>query len=464
MSSPRTKLAMGLLGLEDSDLREPEVPDSEMMKTKRENLRADLADMKAQVTDKRLVEFLIHSGEGAAGQSAPMLHLLEEERAKNAGIVQRDRDRVEAFRQAMRQDIVTLVKEEMRKKELDQARLDQSEKFDEKIQILTESRNRVRVSREEKRAKRMAAKASILAAAEAANARLREEMEEGIRAKLATVDARKAEIRKQKQAEAEAYREKLDSVKARIGEMDAEGEAEAYRMLESMMRKMEIVEEKREAKIRNWVQKSIERREAFHKRIQAKSDLLDAEEDSRGAEADDERKKVKLKAKRRAENRQDIRDLLKERMEKEDAKIASTVERAKGMLASKIRTKTEEYEAKFGAVDRKEVKARLLEEAVGAHSGKRGQLAALVRYNVQRNRRRTAFELGIKIGVIRTTNDRINALRDVEKVRAEKQKLLRRNWIEKSNLVRQLDKMRRSNNDFARIVKELGIDEATVNA
>ena len=151
-------------------------------------------------------------------------------------------------------------------------------------------------------------------------------------------------------------------------------------------------------------------------------------------------------------------------MEKEDAKIASTVERAKGMLASKIRTKTEEYEAKFGAVDRKEVKARLLEEAVGAHSGKRGQLAALVRYNVQRNRRRTAFELGIKIGVIRTTNDRINALRDVEKVRAEKQKLLRRNWIEKSNLVRQLDKMRRSNNDFARIVKELGIDEATVNA
>jgi hypothetical protein len=118
----------------------------------------------------------------------------------------------------------------------------------------------------------------------------------------------------------------------------------------------------------------------------------------------------------------------------------------------------DEFESKNKS-DRSQVKREKLAERMNKLSMRRNSMGKLVRYNVQRQERIAQLEAKRRISIIRETNARVEQLKNVENVRREKQKLLRRNWIEKDNIMRVISKLKRVNNDanFSSLIKEVGL-------
>lgn len=456
LSSPKEEVALNLLGLNAAILAESTSEDSEI-REKKKFLRREVERVASEISDKQLTDYALLSGEPSTSNSQ-LAKLVEVERAKNEAILARDRERVTKIKASMRKDVARMAREELEKKRLHELGLERELKFSEKMHALEQARHKASVQREINLKRKAEAKQGILKALLQQKDEMKILMEEQMQEKLLKVQRVKESIRLVKKREADAFNAKLDSVRARIDARYELDRIESQQILDELMVNYDRIKQQRLERMQSWIEIGKARREKYVRRLEARTELLGRDSDSRESLIRDLEAKRILRMQKVASNRDERRKELQLTMEKVDQNIERTVERGESNLARKINSRKEKFEMRFLQRDRAQIKRDRGESRIKETQQRNSRYRILLNFNVGRIQRRSNYMLRTRIAHMKRTNDRITALKNVEKVRVAKQKILRENWIEKDLLLRKIDKLKSVGSDgLDKIMHELGV-------
>ena len=450
LSSPRTLLAMSLLGLSDDPQSfihqsEPRLT-SHFIEKKREILKTQLEALRNTITEKDLQKYSTVMG-NVFTENLHAPEFIGIEKTRTLGIVQRDRQRVRAFKEQMKSEIKAAVELEILKKKESQDKELREKSFADKLDALQQSRDAGRLKRQQERDRKYQAKQVSLKAAEREAEELRQNLSSRISQNLERVDAKKKSIKEKLRIKAIEYNHKLLEVKTRlecIERAESEQADEFYWRVQNRLKKSALV---RANLLESWRARGITRGQILERRINAESEILSRKQKRRpSVESLEIIKEQENRNSRIAENKKKIRNEIGERMKRARERTERIISNARRMRQEFADERRDEFESKSKS-DRSQVKREKLAERMNKLSMRRNSMGKLVRYNVQRQERIAQLEAKRRISIIRETNARVEQLKNVENVRREKQKLLRRNWIEKDNIMRVISKLKRVNND-----------------
>lgn len=461
-SSPRTALAMSLLGLSDDPqnlihLSDPSLTSHYVIK-KREILKTQLETLRNTLTDKDLQKYSSVMGNFFT-ENLHAAEFIDIEKTRTLSIVQRDRQRVRDFKEQMKNEIKAAVEREILNKKESQDKELREKSFADKLDALQKSRDAGRLKRQQERTSKYQAKQAALKAAESEAEEFRKNLASKISQNLERVDAKNKSIKAKFKIKALEYNHKLREVKTRlecIKKAESEQADELYWRVQSRFKKSALVKANL---LESWRSRGKTRGRILESRIHAESETANRKRGRRASiESLEMIKEQENRNSRIAENKKKIKDELGERMKRSSERTERIISNARRMRNELTDKRRIEFNSKNKS-DRSRLIREKLAERTNKSSMRRNSIGKLVRYNIQRQERIAQLEAKRRISIIRETNARVELLKDVEKVREAKQKLLRRNWIEKDNIMRVISKLKRVNNDanFSSLLKEVGL-------
>ena len=468
IQTPRTGLAMALLGVVEADFSaEPPASNNPLLTEKHSRLKAEFTRLRQSLTDKDISGFVVfqqasgtRSEEGKLPRGSDGIErLLAQEKARVANIVKRDQARVAQFKEQMKENVRQMVRGEMQRKQLDKDRKAQALKFTDKMNILKASRAKLAQEHELNGLKKREAKAQLMRQMEEKAQLVKTELLESIKSKLAAVARKRDAYRESKKLEALEYCKRLDGVHAHVRAMDLRATREAEGLVQHQQTREEEIKQRRQLLIAAWVRRAREHGERFAKRIEAKAALYAKDFEKREFVAANTEKEFLSVRARIAENRRLLRESQKLRMQKMRELTMKTVERGHETHAAKQAKRSSEYDAKHVAVARIGKKETLLKSQVDDFRNRRHRLKEVVGGNRVRLTRKRKFDLDRRIAKIRNINAKVEKLKDLDAIRKERQKLLRLNFVEKAKISRFIRKVQSTTNEarFAAVAKKLGI-------
>jgi hypothetical protein len=381
------------------------------------------------------------------------------EKTRTLSIVQRDRQRVRDFKEQMKNEIKAIVEREILNKKESQDKELREKSFADKLDALQKSRDAGRLKRQQERTRKYQAKQIALKAAESEAEEFRKNLASKISQNFERVDAKNKSIKAKFKIKALEYNHKLREVKTRlecIKKAESEQADELYWRVQSRFKKSALVKANL---LESWRSRGKTRGRILESRIHAESETANRKQERRASiESLEMIKEQENRNSHIAENKKKIKDELEQRMKRSSERTERIISNARRMRNELTDERRIEFNSKNKS-DRSRLIREKLAERTNKSSMRRNSIGKLVRYNIQRQERIAQLEAKRRISIIRETNARVEQLKDVEKVRQAKQKLLRRNWIEKDNIMRVISKLKRVNNDanFSSLIKEVGL-------
>ena len=452
--SARARLALKLLGITEEDIAPDSMPNhgADLLCKKRQLLSAQFEQVCEALSDKRIAEFLSYSKDHESSES--VLDLLEAERARNAAIVDRDRARVQAAKRAMEKSITELVASEIARKDLDNRRETQIEAFKQKLAALTDRRHKEAAQRSKSLKEKQKMRESLMNEQEERDDKQREEIQGNMALRLENVAKRKQAIKQEKQHQADLFNEKLETVISALVHADQDRAAAALRMHANLLDRAENARNLRVRLVTDWRSRGKEHARNLHKRKEARIELEDKGEISRHSQEAERDKRAIARHEKISANRQKHRRSRAAAMKSKDKARTAAVDRSKGDRAEHVKQIASAFQEKHALKDRSRRNTRWDD-----FKQRRADWRSLAEYNLTRVKRIDEFTRTDKIAKMKRINDKIEKLKNVDHVRAEKQKLLRANWLEKLRLECIFSKLRRERNEsrFSELVRDLSV-------
>jgi hypothetical protein len=415
--------------------------------------------MRESLTDREIYEFVSLSKMGATDVPEAVAKLIQAENRKNAEIIKRDKERVIKYKEHMREEIMSIVDTEVRRKDLEAAKKEQEERFSRKISSLHANRAKKAKDRAENMQRRRDQRMSLLKQQIQVSVETRNALVEKLARKTENVDRIKAAIKQRNHEKSLEYQHQCDVVKNRISNHVQEQFRQGVRMLENQERRDAEISYNRD-KLRNmWKSKAEGRADEFSKRILKRRDIQAELNEVRETRAKSINEKLIERSRKVEENRRDIRDRMQQRATRANEKTQKILNFADGVKEEKQRVRFEKYTKTHIAKDRFGLRESHLQKCVSNLKVNRSRYGLLFSKNKKRIERRDNWTQEDRIRQMRAIDIRIKSLKSIDDVRKSKQAMMIRNCMDKEKMKRITRKLKNINNKekFDRIVKRLGL-------
>jgi hypothetical protein len=377
-----------------------------------------------------------------------------------ATLMRREQQRLETLRRTMKEEIQSLLEDEYRKQTTEKEKKAKEAKYNERLAAMAETRELEKEKREKEMAAKHEKKEALMKEKERKMKELKKQLEGKMREKMKKVGEQKQVILELKHKEAEAFSHKLIQAKKSIQAKNEAKEQEAMGKFVALVQKWDKIADRKKQIEQEGHQKAEAHTTAYQAKIAHGREISEQQTEAKVSvflEENSRFQKARLLA---DERRQEQLTAMIDKNKKKAEQARALTERTRQEAKEKLKQIRQEFAHK-NSKDASPVRQQLAAALVQRIRDHRVVHDVVVQDNRQRIVRARSFEVDKRLALLDVQTERNEVFKQQkEKLNEERNKTLVKSWIEKSQLLKQIDKLKNSANNekvFARLVKNLGI-------